>query len=278
MMSASEARAKVLDVVARGGHVYVSHSGGKDSQALYAWTVANVPADAVTVVHADLGEVEWEGVQDHIRDTIAHDLNVVRAVDRDGNVKTLLDMVRHRARTRPDVPAWPSSATRQCTSDLKRGPIHKFIRNDMKRRGCTLAVNVTGLRGEESPARAKRDACSLNKDLSKAGREVWDVSPIHDWTTADVFQTIADAGQEPFWAYAAGNQRLSCVFCIMGCDGDLANGARQRPDLVRTYLELERETGWTMFNGKSLADRLPADLIPTTDVTDQADPWNIDWS
>ncbi len=270
------AREQLLDLAAQGAQIYVSHSGGKDSQALYAWVAQNVDHDQITVVHADLGEVEWEGVQTHIHENTDHEVNVVRAIDREGNVKGLLDMVRHRARTRPDVPAWPSSATRQCTSDLKRGPIHKFIRADLKARGKTLAVNATGLRAAESSARAKRTPATVNKELSKAGREVWDISPIHDWSVQQVVETIWAAGQELFWAYGAeraddgvafnGNERLSCVFCIMGCDSDLAHGARQRPELARKYLQIERETGWTMFNGKSLADRLPADLIPAIEV------------
>jgi len=63
------------------------------------------------------------------------------------------------------------------------------------------------------------------------------------------------AVQAPFWAYRK-NKRLSCVFCIMGCENDLQHGAEQRPDLYQEYLNLEDETGWTMFNGRSLRDRV----------------------
>lgn len=248
-------RERVQDLARQGAIFYVSHSGGKDSQAMYIALCRLVPIDQISVVHADLGEVEWEGVQNHIRDTICHDLNVVRAG------KTFFDMVRHRARTRPDVPAWPSSATRQCTSDLKRGPIYKFIRQDMKRRGAKLALNCTGLRSEESPGRAKKRPLFLNKTLSAAGREVYDYLPIQHLTTANVFWIIRSEGQEPFWAYAE-NKRLSCVFCIMGCENDLQHGARQRPDLYQAYCNLERETGWTMFNGKSLRERVEGSDLP----------------
>ena len=164
-------------------------------------------------------------------------------------------MVRHRHKTRPEVPSWPSSATRQCTSDLKRNPTYKFIRNDMKHRGLTLALNCTGMRAAESPARSKRQQISVNNTLSKAGRTVLEYLPIHHQTTATVFKTISRAGQRPFWAYTR-NRRLSCVFCIMGCENDLSHGAKQRPDLLQKYLALEEETGWTMFNGMSLKDRI----------------------
>ena len=241
---------EVKDLIERGAIFYVSHSGGKDSQAMYAELFSIVPKDQIVVVHADLGEIEWTGVQDHIHANIQHELNVVESH------KTFFDMVRRRRATRDDVPSWPSSDHRQCTSDLKRDPIYKFIRNDMKQRGSVLAVNCMGLRASESPARAKKETFKLNVRLSKAGREVFEYLPIHHYTDDQVFATIAVAGQSPFWAYKSGNKRLSCVFCIMGCDNDLRNGAKQRPDLYQKYLALEKETGWTMFNGKSLRDRV----------------------
>ena len=236
-------------LIEQGAIFYVSHSGGKDSQAMYAILRERIPHAQLVVVHADLGKVEWEGVQDHIEATIDHPLNVVRAN------KTLFDMVRHRHRTKPNVPSWPSSATRQCTSDLKRNPIQKFIRQDMKRRKATSAVNCVGLRAQESSARAKRTEWSINRDLSRAGRTVWNWNAVHRLTTEQVFATIRAAGQLPHWAYRTGNERLSCVFCIMGSRSDLANGRKRRPELYAEYLQIEQETGWTMFAGESLADR-----------------------
>ncbi|MGG0718706.1 phosphoadenosine phosphosulfate reductase family protein [Robertmurraya massiliosenegalensis] len=214
----------------------MSHSGGKDSQAMYALLRDYIPSDQIVVVHSDLGEVEWEGVQDHIRMNIDHELNVVRAN------KTLLEMVEKRG-------MWPSAAYRQCTSDLKRGPIFKFIRNDLKARGATIAINCMGLRAQESSARAKKVPFAYNKQESVNGRvvrHVYNWLPIFYYSTDEVFQTIADAGQKPFWAYVK-NERLSCVFCIMGCVNDLRHGAEQRPELYKRYVELEKKIGHTMF-------------------------------
>lgn len=243
---------QILELIKQGAIFYVSHSGGKDSQAMYAELFPIVPIDQIVVVHADLGEIEWTGVQDHIKENIHvdHEMNVVSAN------KTLFDMIRHRSAKRPDVPSFPSSAHRQCTSDLKRNPIYKFIRNDMKKRGSLLAVNCMGLRASESSARAKKETFKINNTLSKAGRTVHEYLPIHDFTEEEVFASIKGVGQKAFWAYEAGNKRLSCVFCIMGCDNDLKNGAKHRPGLYQKILELEKETGWTMFHGKSLQDRV----------------------
>lgn len=235
----------------RGAVFFCSHSGGKDSQAMYAYLRRlGIPDEQLVVVHANLGEVEWPGVIDHIRSNIEHELEVVKAG------KTLLEMVERRHESRPDVPPWPSAQHRQCTSDLKRGPIQKFIRHELKRRGSLLAVNCMGLRAEESAARARRPSWVQNKALSKAGREVWDWLPIQDWPVADVWAEIAAAGQERFHAYESGNERLSCMFCIMGCEGDLRNAAKHNPALAAKYIELEERTGFTMFPSGSLAEKL----------------------
>lgn len=252
-----QAPSHIKELIQRGALFFCSHSGGKDSQAMYAYLQELVPAEQIVVVHADLGEIEWHGVQDHIHSTIEHELHVVRAA------KSLFDMVERRHETRPDVPSWPSSSTRQCTSDLKRDPIHKFIRQHLKAAGKVLAVNCTGIRAEESSSRAKKTPFELNKRLSKAGREVYEWMPIFEVTTAQVFDMIAAAGQSPFWAYQE-NERLSCVFCIMGSVSDLQHGLRQRPQLFQKYIELERRTGWTMFAKQSLADRVG--IIPTITV------------
>lgn len=230
---------EINDLIAQGAIFYVSHSGGKDSQAMYALLRDVIPADQLAVVHADLGEVEWTGVKEHIRANVSHQVNVVHAVTKEGEPKTLLGMVEKRG-------LWPSSSCRQCTSDLKRDPIMKFIRHDLKARGAFLAVNCTGIRAAESAARSKKEPLKLNNRESKAGRQVFDWLPIFDLTTEEVFQVIADAGQRPFWAYAK-NERLSCVFCIMGSPNDLRHGAEHNPHLYAKYVALEKKIGHTMF-------------------------------
>lgn len=257
----------IKNLIDSGAIFYCSHSGGKDSQAMYAYLRAIVPHDQVVVVHADLGRVEWEGTQGHIIATIRHELNVVRAFYKDGRPKTLLNYVRHRFSVRPDAPSWPSAASRWCTSELKTGPIRKFIRTDMKARHKHLAVNCMGIRSEESKARAKKNPLQLNKELSKAGREVWDWMPIFDLSTVDVFDVIKLAGQKPFWIYGAGNNRMSCVLCVLADENDIQNGAKHRPDLVSEYKALEIETGWTVFHKKSLAERIGQHRIPVLNVT-----------
>lgn len=228
---------QINSFIKKNATFYISHSGGKDSQAMYSILNEMIPYDQIVVIHASLGEIEWAGIIDHIRNNIEHPLNIVQAN------KTFFEMVENRK-------MFPSSRYRQCTSDLKRNPIEKFIRNNMKNRKNNIAINCMGLRAEESSGRAKKEVLKLKKSLTVAGRTVYDWLPIHKFTTEEVFQTIRNAGQEPFWAYKLGNQRLSCVFCIMGSKNDLRNGAKQNPKLFKKYIELEKKIGHTMFLDK----------------------------
>ena len=231
---------QISDLVNQGAIFYVSHSGGKDSQTMFIELSKIVPGSQLVVIHAHLPEVEWQRTRQHIKDTIgqAQYLEVTAC-------KTLFEMVDHRQ-------MWPGPKYRQCTSDLKRGPIEKAIRHDLKAKGKTLAVNCMGLRAEESIARAKQVPFKPHKSLSKAGRTVYNLLPIHDYLEGQVFETIRQAGQEPHWAYSVGMSRLSCCFCIMASDSDLRVAAIENPALYRRYVLKERELDFTVRQGKTL--------------------------
>lgn len=231
------------ELIAAGALFVANHSGGKDSQVQLIKLLERVPATQILVAHASLGEMEWEGALE-LAQQQAEAANLPFLVAKAG--KTLLEMVEHRYASRPEVPSWPSASTRQCTSDLKRGPIQREVRGYAKAHGYKHIVNCMGLRAAESPGRAKRQAFRENPSAS-SGRHTWyEWLPIHTLTTEEVFQTIKDAGQEPHWAYAEGNERLSCVFCIMASKKDLQNGRRLRPALFAKYVELEQRTGYTL--------------------------------
>ena len=224
----------VIEMAASGALFVVNHSGGKDSQAMLIKLREVVPDDQIAVVHAHLPEVEWDGIEAHIR-YHSWGLPFYVALAR----KTFFEMVEHRQ-------MFPSPSHRQCTSDLKRGPIEKVIRQICRDRGITRVVNCMGMRAQESASRAKQQVLRANKSLSKAGRQVLDWLPIHGMTEAEVFQTISDAGQQPHWAYAAGMTRLSCCFCIMANKGDLETAARLQPKLYQRYVATERRLGSTL--------------------------------
>lgn len=215
----------------RGATFVINHSGGKDSQAMFLHVSSLVPRSQIIAIHASLGRVEWAGAEEHIRATIGDvPLQVCRSR------RELLQMVEERG-------MFPSPQQRQCTSDLKRGPIERTIRHT----GHKLIVNCMGMRAEESSSRAKLTTLKRSERNSKAGREWYDWLPIHDWPVAKVFQTIREAGQEPHPVYAKGMTRFSCCFCIMASQHDLRTAAQLNPPLYREYVLLERRIGQTML-------------------------------
>lgn len=246
----------VLRLLDKGALFVVNHSGGKDSQAMLIKVLALVPRSQLLVVHASLGEVEWEGALE-LAERQACDAGVPFLVAR--AEKSFLEMVETRFAARPGVPSWPSAAYRQCTSDLKRGPIERVVRGYMRERGLSLVVNCTGIRAAESTPRAKLEVFRRNDRNSAGGREWFEWLPIHEVSTKGVFEMIARAGQEPHPAYAGGNERLSCVFCIMGSRRDLAHGAKARPELFKRYVELEARTGYTMHMSRKPLAQLVAE-------------------
>lgn len=237
----------IQSLIDRGALFVINHSAGKDSQAMAVTLRRMIPARQLLVVHADLGAVEWPGNVEHIRATIG---DLPLAICRNPN-KTFLEMVERRG-------MWPSPGQRQCTSDLKRGPIERTIRHYLKAHPefGGLIVNCMGIRAAESTARARQKSFRFNATNSKAGREWYDWLPIFQFSKDQVFATISSAGQKPHWAYEAGMSRLSCVFCIMASTADLRTAARLNPSLYRRYVALEKHIGHTMsMDGKGLEAR-----------------------
>lgn len=250
--------AEIIDLIGRGALFVVNHSGGKDSQAMYLLLRQHVPAAQLVIVHADLGAVEWAGAYDHIRATTAGEPVFVCRSRRN-----LLQMIEERG-------MFPSPAMRQCTSDLKRGPIERTVRGiTLARKSAGVAawgliVNCMGMRAEESSGRKKLAPFKLHAGNSKAGREWYDWLPIHTMLEAEVYAAIAAAGQKPHLVYSLGMRRFSCVFCIMASEADLRTAARlatkhpellNKPDLYREYVGLERSTGQVMLMPKNGARR-----------------------
>ena len=246
-----EAWTEAKEMIEAGALVVVNHSGGKDSQAMTAELRKVVPEKQLLVIHADLPEVDWPGCWEHLRATTPGLTSVqVRAK------KTFFQMVERRQ-------MWPSSCNRQCTSDLKRDPIEKAVRQWIKEKGLSgLVINACGIRAEESPKRSKATPWKWNKRNSKAGRRWYDWLPVFRFSTEDVWESIRAAGQEPHYAYGLGNTRLSCVFCIMANKNDLNVGRKHFPQLFRRYVETEKRINHSMHtktrkeNGKKIVEKI----------------------
>lgn len=259
--------------------VVVSSSGGKDSQAMLSYVVRRSKAlgmlHKVVVVHADLGRAEWDGTRElaelQARLAGVRRFEVVRASGAD-----LLDRVEIRygklkakaekeARERGEdpaeakvAPAWPSSSARWCTSDVKRGPIwtlYTRLAAELAHLGRPVRILACiGQRAAESDQRAKLAEVEIDRGASNGRRHVTTWRPIHAWSDRKVWREIARSRLPYHPAYDWGNRRLSCVFCVLGCNNDLVNGARRVPELAAAYARTEAKVGADFKKGLSMQE------------------------
>lgn len=212
--------------------IFVNHSGGKDSQAMLAHLVKLGLGDKIVVVHADLGEMEWEPMHGFIeRNAFGKEVHVVKPK------LSFFELCRKYARL-------PSGVARFCTDQLKTKPIGEWIQKYCAERGITKAINAIGIRAEESPARAKKEPFKLSKvSRKKQNLTVHEWFPIFDFKLSNVWLSIKEANQSPHEIYSKGFSRLSCVFCVFGRINEHQMAAKMRPELYQKMVVLEKELG-----------------------------------
>lgn len=218
----------------------VNVSGGKDSTRLLGYIREELPHVKTYVVYADTGfeHVKPVSAEEWARQRAAA-YGLPLAVVRNPN-KTYLEMVAGRKK-------FPSASNRQCTSDLKRDPVAKFIRH--------LGERVI-------PARAKQTPWKRDERLSKAGREVFNWMPIFGLSLREVIEWHWSTGTPLHPVYipayhADGTQggylrRFSCRVCIFSTDADIRAIYHHDRDAFNMVSDLEESTGFTMKNGKTL--------------------------
>lgn len=223
--------------------IFWSHSGGKDSQAGLAYLVRMGFKGKIVVVHSDLGDMEWESMHNWIESiSFGIEVHVVQANE------DFFGLARRTGRL-------PSGKQQYCTDVLKTQPISEFIHNYMYEHNITKAINATGMRAEESKRRALKKPFTLSKGEGTSGMHMPKKYPehtIHDWmpifgyTTEEVYEEIALAGQKPHKMYSMGFSRLSCVFCVNGKVEEHKKAVELRPELAVKFAQLERELGRTL--------------------------------
>lgn len=228
----------IRQLINAGALFVINHSGGKDSQAMTIRLRKIIPLHQLVIVYAHLPQMAWEGSEEHIRDTcMGIQVKVCQAK------KTFMEMVEHRK-------MFPGMQRRQCTSDLKRGPIEKTIRHISYATGIKLIVNCEGLRADESRQRSNLERFKLSKKNSVAGRTWYDWLPIHSKSEKWVFDTIRKAGQKPHWVYAKGMRRCSCKICIFSSKADIKASASIDPGFADMIASTERRLNFAMIQPK----------------------------
>ncbi|PNG16676.1 phosphoadenosine phosphosulfate reductase [Streptomyces cahuitamycinicus] len=258
--------------------IVVSSSGGKDSQAMLSYVVRRAKAlgmlHKVVVVHADLGRAEWEGTRELAElqarlsgvrrfEVVTSGVDFLDRVEiRYGKLKAKAEkeaLERGEDPTQAKVaPAWPSSAARWCTSGEKRGPIRTLytrLTAELAHLGRPVRILACiGQRAAESDQRAKLAEVEIDLGASNGKRHVTTWRPIHAWSDRKVWREIARSRLPYHPAYDWGNRRLSCVFCVLGCNNDLVNGARRVPKLAAAYAKTEVKVGADFKKGLSMQE------------------------
>ena len=124
---------------------------------------------------------------------------------------------------------------------------------------CFERARCLGLRAEESPARSKKVTFQHDTGASNGKRSVDTWLPIHAWTTQQVWDRIRATGVPHHKAYDLGMPRLSCVFCVLASKDALLLAGEHNPDLLETYVRLEKSINHTLQH-KYSATQLQADL------------------
>ena len=280
-------REEILNAISKGAKLYGSVSGGKDGQAMskVIHTSMFSKLKLTGLIHADLGSVEWpESIT--MCENLALELHVPLTVVTRTDGSGLLAHWKNRMLKLKGTgkPFWSSSKNRYCTSDLKRDPIDKWFRNCRE----NFIISCEGIRAEESPGRAKKLPLSirtritnpfyLNMSVEEAianynpkKRLALTWYPIFNYSIKDVWATynlkeldLIQARESylydnkvPVWwkfhpAYVYGNDRVSCIFCIMGSKNDLSVGKEHHPELLDKMIAMEEEGNATFKMGFSL--------------------------
>ena len=245
--------------------VALSISGGKDSSAMARATVEHLrnrgSRAEIVLIHADLGEVEW---QDSLPccERLASHLNLPLIVAR-RNAGGMMrrweqrweSSVRRYARleTVKLILPWSTPSMRFCTSELKTAVIDSELKKRFRGRPVIQAV---GVRRAESAARSKLPVSKVGN--ARLNALTW--NPIVHWSTPEVFEYLEPTPHLLHEAYTTyGSSRVSCAFCIMGSGPDLqaALAAPYNHTVYKRMVELELRSTFAFQGARWLADLMP---------------------
>lgn len=266
----------IYEALEHNAALAISISGGKDSQAMLIALMKVVREygyeKQTFAIHADLGRAEWSTTPAHV-EKICQEQEVELVVVRRQQGDLLAHMQQRMEQLRgQNKPHFPSSAARYCTSDHKRAPIDKYLRQ------FDLVISAEGIRAREGAARAKKPDFERREQICTLNRLAYTWRPILDWTEEQVWQEIGITQREldrrrlqyaagypgiamKDWpahpAYVLGNDRVSCSICILASKQDIQNGVRHHPEYHAALVAMEKESGFSFRQNLSLKEIKP---------------------
>ena len=254
-----------------GAAVAIGVSGGKDSAATALATIDYLE-DAGhrgprVLIHSDLGRVEWRQslpACQRLAVRLGLELMVVRRetgdlVDRwrsrwENNVRRYAELSCVKL-----ILPWSTASMRFCTSELKTSIICRAL---VQRFPGQTILSATGIRRQESPNRAKAPVAKPQPKLASVSRRTQglDWHPILDWTTQQVFGYLEEKEIPLHEAYTRyGSSRVSCCFCILSSQRDLAAAARcaENQAVYRDLVGLEAASTFPFQPTRWLGDVAP---------------------
>lgn len=131
----------------------------------------------------------------------------------------------------------------------------------------TSILNVTGIRGAESPNRAKKPISKAQAKLTRKsnGTQGLEWNAIHSWSTEYVYEYLAAKNFRLHEAYTEFNSsRVSCVFCILQSMADREASATcpDNAEIYRLMVDLEIRSTFAFQSSSWLGDTAPNLLTP----------------
>jgi 3'-phosphoadenosine 5'-phosphosulfate sulfotransferase (PAPS reductase)/FAD synthetase len=232
----------------------VGFSGGADSQACALWVRQRFPAEDIVLLNTEAGKnehpltvefVEWYSanvfpvtvVTPLIKDLGGRGTKPGKCKERrdefDDNDELTFDRLAYiKGR-------FPSHNAQFCTEHLKLAPQRRWSQENLA--GIDFE-RYTGVRRDESERRKDRPErewddyfdCYLNH-------------PLVEWSKDQVFDFLAQAGEEINPLYRMGFGRVGCAPCINSGKEDINNWAIRFPEMIDKVREWERSVGTTFF-------------------------------
>lgn len=224
-MRAAVNKSEILQKI-DGRIIVASISGGKD------WSAMSLYLHELGIEHKRVFlDTGWEhpNTYEYIDQVLEPKLGKIERIKSDF---TMVSLIRKKG-------MFPSRLIRFCTQELKVKPIIKYLESLDDE-----PVNAVGIRAQESAARSKLQSWEWQKGFDC---EVW--RPILDWKFENVVEIHKKHGLQPNPLYLKGAERVGCFPCIHARKKEIKFIAEQMPERIDTIRELEKENGYTFFQG-----------------------------